>query len=273
MFKITKNKTMKIISCAALIGLASCSLNALAKAPPPLVADLGYVSMGNGPEGATLINPIRLEALHETATTLGAQGALAWRSLQIDNTLKNESRFLDQVFNFNQILINNNVVPAVLTEADDSLNLSSDDAIRAASKIYKIVSPAHFVTTAPTWRTYLWMDYPKPAMPDHTLLPTNPAEVNAWNCYLKAGWKEGLAQADEIFSENLSRLRRDYAGMVLYRQLLAQHMISSPFVAHAELGVTGDSQEIRVNDQVSRITAQSELQPDSSKWTPVLTNQ
>ena len=59
--------------------------------------------------------------------------------------------------------------------------------------------------------------------------------------------------------------------MVLYRRLLAQGMITSPQVAKAELGVTGNANQIRINDEVMRITAHSALQPNSNKWKPILT--
>ena len=58
--------------------------------------------------------------------------------------------------------------------------------------------------------------------------------------------------------------------MILYRELLAEHMVSAPFVAKARLGVTGDASQLRINDEVMRITAQSELQTDPNKWQPVL---
>ena len=83
--------------------------------------------------------------------------------------------------------------------------------------------------------------------------------------------KEGLQQANEIFAADLSRLKRDYLGIVLYRRLLAQGMITSPKVAKADLGVTGDADQIRINDEVMRITAHSALQPNSNQWNPVLT--
>lgn len=265
-----KNKIVKIL---LLVGLASISLASYASKKPTLTADVGFVSLSNLPSGSNQINPIRLQALHETAFTLGARGALAWRSIQIDRTLENESDYLNHVFNFNQLLINGNVLPPVITQADDSFNLSSANAIRTASKIYKIVSQARFTTTAPTWRAYLWMNFKKPKMPSHTLLPSTQIEANVWNQYLREGWKQGLAQANEIFAVNLNRLKRDYVGMVTYRKLLAQHMVSAPYVAHANLGVTGNSQEIRINDRVARITDQSKLQTDANKWTPVFTEQ
>ena len=93
-----------------------------------------------------------------------------------------------------------------------------------------------------------------------------------WNFYLKRGWEDGLQQANDIFSANLSRLKRDFTGMILYRKLLAQGIITSPTISKADLGVTGDANAIRVNDEIMRITAHAALQPDSQKWNPVLTN-
>lgn len=59
--------------------------------------------------------------------------------------------------------------------------------------------------------------------------------------------------------------------MILYRKLLAEHMVSAPFVAKAQLGVTGDATQLRINDQILRITGQSQLQPNPSKWKPIIT--
>jgi defect-in-organelle-trafficking protein DotC len=252
--------------------MAVMATPAFAAKPQQISADVGYVQTNNLPVGSNVVSPIRMQAIHEAATTLGAQGALAWRSVQIDNSLNNQGSYLDQVFNFNQLILPHNVLPPVLVEADNDLNLASTTSIRLASKIYKIQQAAQFVTAPPTWRTYLWMDYPKPSMPDRTLLPTTQAEAQVWNHYFQSGWKKGVFQANEIFSENLARLKRDYMGMVLYRKLLAQRMVTAPYVAQADLGVTGDANEIRVNDQVVRITAPSQLQINAAKWKPVLTS-
>lgn len=259
---------LRVYSIAALSVVA---LPSFAHEQEGISADVGFVQKSSLPTGSGIVNPIRKAAIQEAATTLGAQGALAWRSLQIDHTLDQESDYLEQVFNFNQLILPNNVLPPVLVEADNSLNLDSGTAIRLASKIYKIEAPATFVTTPPTWRTYLYMDYPQPTMPDQTLLPTSQAEAILWNHFFQLGWQQGIDQANAIFRENLARLKRDYMGMVLYRKLLAQRMVSAPFVAKADLGVTGDANELRINDRVLRITAPSMLQTNINKWRPVLT--
>src|SRR5215207_9945085 len=43
-------------------------------------ADMGYVKINEFPGENGQINPVRWQALYETALSLGATGALAWRS-------------------------------------------------------------------------------------------------------------------------------------------------------------------------------------------------
>src|SRR3990167_955689 len=223
---------------------------------------------------ASSLGNIRLQAIQETATSLGAQGGLAARSQQINALLNQHALQLDQVFNFNALLLNHNVLPPVLVQGNQLLNLADPDTIRLADKTYKIVSQARFVTTPPNWRQYLLMDYQKPAVPDKTLLPRTLQEQQAWIEYINKGWKQGTRQAKTIYLANLSRLKRDYNGMILYRELLAQNMISKPYVAQTNLGVTStdDNSQLYINDQVLRITSLPELNPNSKEWRAVLTN-
>lgn len=260
-----------VIRWICVIGLVATTSNAMARDRVlHLNADVGYVSIQTLPHSTSKINAIRLKALQGTALTLGANGALAWRSKQINQTLTNEKAYLDRAFNFNELLINNNVLPPVIVEGDMSMNLATQNAIRTADKTYQIVTPAHFISVAPTWRDYLWMSYKAPELPDHTLLPNTREEACVWNEYLAKGWKSGLLLANNIFEDNVNRLKRDYMGIVLYRRLLAQHMVSAPFVAKSDLGVTGDVNHIRINDRVLRITAESQLQTNSKTWTPII---
>jgi len=222
------------------------------------------------PNDAINIPKIRLYAIQQAATGLGAQSALAWTAKGINASLEKDDLNLNQVFNFGALLLDKNVLPPVLSEGDDALAQDSPITLRLADKVYKIESPARFVTTAPSWREYLSMNYEEPERPNVTLLPRNSEEVKLWNQYYDEGWKDGAAQADQIFSENMGRMKRDYSGMILYRKLLAQNIVTAPFVAKSDLGVTGDVNQLRINDQVLRITATSELITDSNKWKSVV---
>ena len=66
-------------------------------------------------------------------------------------------------------------------------------------------------------------------------------------------------------------MQRDIAGMILYHKLLSQGMISPTYSSTANYGITGNSQSMRLNDRIVKITKASELTPNSStSWKPAL---
>jgi defect-in-organelle-trafficking protein DotC len=211
-------------------------------------------------------NKIRLTLTQDTARSLGAQAGLSWSSEKFNELLEMQNKTLSTIFNFQSMMLDTNVIPPVLEEGSNDLNLDNESAIRLADRIYKIVKQAHFVTATPSWRDYLIMPYSDPEAPDSSLLPKTNEERDVWNKYMVIGWKEGLTQANDIFAININRLQRDYKGMILYRKLLAQHIVTPPFVSEANLGVTGGGSNLRINDRVLRITSVSELQANSKVW-------
>lgn len=213
---------------------------------------------------------IRYQAIQETALSLGAQSGLAWESKNIDEQLARQESVLAKIYNFNALILDHNILPPVLLEGRNILNLADTSTIRVADRRYKIARQACFVTTAPDWRQYLWMDYTQPENPSDSLLPKDTTEQQIWDYYTAIGWAEGVKQAGVIFSNNVARLKEDFNGMILYRKLLAQNMVSPPFVANTDLGVTGDSAEINIDDRVLRITALPQLDADSSHWNAVV---
>jgi defect in organelle trafficking protein DotC len=209
---------------------------------------------------------IREMALKETALSLGAQAGLAWRAKVIDEQLTKQSRTLDAVYDFNSLVLEHNILPPVLLEGRNTLNLADAQSIRISDRTYKVAKQAHFVTTPPTWRQYLWMDYKKPENPNSTLLPKTREERTIWRIYTAKGWRNGVDQANTILEENIGRIKEDLGGMILYRKLLAMNMVSPPYVSHTDLGVTGDASEIRIDDRVLRITALPALNVNSNEW-------
>ena len=216
------------------------------------------------------VNPIRRQAIEETALTTGAQTALAWRTQQINQQLESYQRNLSQVFNFNAVLIDNQVIPPVLIEGRTSLNLDNPSTLNIVDRTYQIAKQAHFVTTPPNWREYLVQNFQVPESPSFTLLPKTAEERQIWVNFAVAGWENGIAQANTIFAENLARIKQDYVGMILYRKLLAQNIVSPPFVAKADLGITGDSNRIDIDTQVLRITSLPRLNINSEDWESIV---
>jgi defect-in-organelle-trafficking protein DotC len=250
--------TTLLSACSQQTSLGKGDYSRIKNLPPPTAAD------------AFSVPKIRLAAIEQTAASLGAQGALAWTSKGINASLERDDQHLTQVFNFRALLLNNNVLPPVLSEGRDMVASDDPNSLRLADKVYKIESTPRFVTAAPTWREYLWMSYTPPERPNVSLLPRDAEEQKAWDQYYDQGWKDGIVQANQIFSENMGRLKRDYNGMILYRKLLAQKIVTPPYVAKSDLGITGDANEVRINDQVLRITATSQLVTDSKQWKSVV---
>lgn len=224
-------------------------------------------STSSTPEGSS---NLRTRSLKDTALSLGAQGALAWSSVQINAWLDKQRKYLDSIFNFNALMLAHGVMPPVLETGDGNLNLADPNTIRVADRSYKIVQQAHFATTPPNWREYLWLNYSRPELPNKTLLPKNDIEQKIWSEGIQTGWEKGIEQAYSIFQQNLARLKRDYNGMLLYRKLLDEKMISAPYVARTELGVTGSGDDMRINDQVLRIVEHPKLQTNSKNWQAVV---
>src|SRR5947209_4795816 len=137
-------KWLRLIVIMLVVFLLGCASNPPKKRP--------YVEVPALSKGDLHVDNIRLQAIRDTALSVGAQGGLAWRSHQIDTMLLESQNHLDQIFNFNAVMLKHNVLPPVLVEGRNTLNLANTQAIRLADRIYKIQSPPHFVTAAPTWR-------------------------------------------------------------------------------------------------------------------------
>ncbi len=215
---------------------------------------------------------VRGMALDESALTFGAQGGLAWRLGQIQSELKRMERDLDRTFNFSPVIMKGNVLPPVIVGGQDAVKADGDgQTLRIADQIFKIEAPARFVTVTPTWRDYLRAADPMtPEVPHPSVLPKDGAEVELWNSSLKKGWDSGVKQADSILVAGLAKLKRDYEGMLRYRMLLAMNMVSEPVVATADLGVTGNGQQVSIRDRVLRITVNPSLETDPKRWSAVV---
>lgn len=218
----------------------------------------------------TELSQLRIKSLQDSAMSIGAQGGLAWASEAINRRTDRDKKYLESIYNFNAMMLTHGVIPPVLEQGDYTLNLHDPNTIRVSDRTYRIVKQARFATTAPNWREYIWLSYSKPPLPDKTLLPRTAEEQKIWRDGIRSGWEKGIEQAYSIFQQNLARLKRDFSGMVLYRKLLQEKMISQPFVSRTELGVTGSGEDMRVNDQVLRIVELPQLQTNSKSWQAIV---
>lgn len=246
----------------------------LPPSPPPSldqvqVQSLSTATGGVSPEVLKEIGPTRAAQLRELAVGVGARAGLERRSYEIQKTLRERSRELDAIFNFQSLMLDNNVLPPVLLEAENQFQQDSGEAIRLVDKVYRVHAQARFVSAPPNWREYVVRDFTVQGISQDVpaaMLPSNDKETAAWKTWVAEGWKAGLSQAETIHAEGLSRLRRDYEGMVRYRVLYAKGMVSRPFVARSDFGVTGAAGELNVNETTLRITAMPSFNLNVATW-------
>lgn len=216
---------------------------------------------------------IRRDAIKEAAISLGARGGLAWRSYYIRQSLEKRARYLDKVFDFRQLLISAPsgllIEPPIISESINNMLIESDGQQAAVSdRMYNIINNARIVSTPRTWRNYLERDWGVVEPPPDILRPENNEERELWVNLVTKGWEEGVRQADEIFQDDLNILTADFEGMIRYRTLLSQGMVSQPYALQVDRGVTGGGDQMRIGDRAVQITGVPELITGSDQWKP-----
>jgi defect-in-organelle-trafficking protein DotC len=210
------------------------------------------------------------KAMKEIALSYGAQAGLNWKSNEIVKYLEKHSEQLDQVFNFNALLMRHNILPPVVARYGKTYSIENNDTVRISDQELKMLKAARFVSVAPNWRDYIYIVYSEPESPPETLLPSNELEQQIWKEALHTGWQSGVDQASSIFQDALSRLSQEFEGMVLYHTLHIQNMISAPYAETTNLGITGNNQGLRLNDKVIKIVNPSVLNAQTNQWNPIL---
>lgn len=216
---------------------------------------------------------IRNDAVREAALSYGARGGLNWRTYHIRKEIEARARYLDKIYDFRQLLIAAPsgllIEPPVIGESIDAMMIDQGGLQAAvADRVYNIGRNARIVSTSRTWRMYLERQWGEVPPPPDILLPESKEEQAQWDDWFEKGWKAGVDQADEIFQADLHKLSADYQGMVRYRTLLAQGMVSPPYALQVDRGVTGGGNEMRVGDRNVSITGLPSLQTGTQEWSP-----
>lgn len=214
---------------------------------------------------------LRSPAMQETALSYGTRAGLAHETSRINQRLQANAALMTKAYDFQSLMIqgpNNTMVsPPVISSAVDAWeSFDAGKTLRVADTVYEIIEQARFAPVAPIWQTYLISSFDEAQDPPAALLPQTQSEKEQWNSWIKTGWETGREQANEIFQANLDRLNRDFTGMVRYRELLEEKKVSAPILAVGNLGTTGTGQDMRVNDQAIRMTAEPTLQIRSTGW-------
>lgn len=243
--------------------------------PPPSLQDLKNLPKENKfveDEGALPID-IREDAQKEAALSYGARGGLAWRTWHIRDELETRARYMDRVFDFRQLVIPAPsgllIEPPIISEAIDAMIINTNGQEAAvADRVYNIGRNARIISAPRTWRAYLERQWGSVTPPPDILRPETDGERQKWASWVEEGWEAGVDQANEIFQTDLNKLVADYRGMIRYRTLLSQGMVSPPYALQKDRGVTGGGNEMRVGDRSVEITGLPELKTKYQEWLP-----
>ncbi len=259
----------------AFAPIASAQFSAIKKDRPENLNELLDLPRSNtfSTDTSSLLPDIRIEAQKEAAYSYGARGGLAWRTWHIRNEMETRSRYLDKVFDFRQLLIPAPsgllIEPPVIGEAMDATLIDNRGMEAAvADRVLNIGQNARIVSVPRTWRVYLEREWGDIDPPPNVLLPDSREERQAWEENVRRGWEMGVAQADDVFQADINRLVADYQGMVRYRSLLAQGMVTPPYALQVDRGVTGGGDQMRIGDRGLSLTELPKLQTGYQEWQP-----
>ena len=243
-------------------------------APPALKALLEEArptafSEANAADAARIIS--RQQVVRQTALSYGAQSGLHWRHGQIMELLERESQLMSTLFDFSRFLVDGQLLLPVVEKTERIYDQAAPGEARTVDVSYALRRPARLVPAAPSWRDYMTLTVDAPSAPAAALYPRTDAEADAWRAGLRRGWELGVSQAEDIFRHELRQLTAEIAGMHLFRELLAQGIVSMPQTASSRYPVlrTADGQRLHVDDVITTITKRGSFM-EASNWQPVL---
>lgn len=204
---------------------------------------------------------LRPSAIREAAQLVTFQMAVAYRYKQLLDAAEQYSPILDAAFNFSPLLMTEGealIQPPVLTRSGASMRIEKPDTATSAANTYELLEPARFVASSPHWREFLMADaFPAPEKPNPAVLPKDGKERAVWRAAVREAWARGLAEADQLFADNVARMSRRYRGILLYHLLTAQHLLSKVGTASADAGLNAPDNKLYIGQRVYRITTPS----------------
>lgn len=230
--------------------------------PKELTGLLEMTGTATGKE-KTAVQLMRPKAIREAARLVTFQTAMSWRYGQLVDATERYSAIMDTAFNFAPLMLPQGealIMPPQIARAGASMRIEDGATATAAKTTYELLEPARYIAVVPNWREFLMADeFPSPEEPHPALLPKNAEERAIWRAAVREAWAQGLAEADQLYADNVSRMARSYRGVMLYHLLTAQHLLSRVNTASADLGTrrSDNGNKLNIGQKVYRITAPS----------------
>lgn len=219
----------------------------------------------------------RSNAVYEAAETYAAQTSYCQRASELKAWADSQATLLDASFNFTNLLLDGGrVIPPVIEQVDASYKQQGDDTAITAQTSWHILSPAKIVSTAPNWRSYLYVSCAAPLKPNPILMPGSLKKTEAqdkalWTKGVKTGWSLGRRQANSAFDLGLNRMTRDYIGMLRFYSLNRRGVVSTPILARGNVGIRVEGQDLSVGETLFRLTGNATWNAPS-QWKPKIDN-
>lgn len=211
---------------------------------------------------------LRRAALRTEAISFATKAGLAWRYGQIEELLKEQNQNLEVIYNFSAVLMDQIVLPPVITKAENGFRLNDPESARSTKLMYRVEHKARIVTVPPHWRDFLIKNYKVPEDPAWSILPRDEVEREIWTKAVDEGWSLGVRQANSIYKASVGTLTRIFSGILTYKLLLSEGVVSKPVLAKSDIGITYDGRELNVGDTLFRITSQPGFRSNDN-WTPL----
>ena len=216
---------------------------------------------GSGGKEPSAVQLMRPKAIREAARLVTFQTAMSWRYGQLVAETERYSASMDTAFNFAPLLLTQGealILPPQIARAGASMRIEDGATATSAKTTYELLEPARYIAVVPNWREFLMADdFPAPEQPNPAVLPKNAKERDIWRAAVREAWAQGLAEADQLYADNVSRMARSYRGVMLYHLLTAQHLLSRVNTASADLGTRTQGNKLNIGQKVYRITAPS----------------
>ena len=222
-------------------------------------------------EQASQARNLRNKSIAETARALGVQTGVNWRHAQILKSIEKNIGYkkLDRIFCFDSLTLDDGkIIPPVISAVAEEMRMKSRVEARRIGMMYRIDKPAALITAAPNWRDYIFHDSTIIDKIHPSLLPKTKNEQQIWVESVEIGWRIGIRQADHLFDTGLNELVRDIRGMLKFKELAIQNIVSLPRLATGYVAIQVGNNVLDLEQKTFRITNDSQFNGEVGKWNP-----
>ena len=263
--------TLSTVACVFVVVLALGTVRgAEAQEVPPATLEEVFETEPASERVVKFADERRQAAMRDAAFSFGLQSGLVRRAFELGQVLDRYERQLDRVYRFESVLIEREgfqVLPPVVVETTQAFRREGGGRRAAtARRVLRIERAAEVVGRAPRWRRYFDRSWAPARPPSAVLFPRTGEERELWRKWVREGWMEGTGLAEEAFVSDLDRLNRDFEGIVRWRILEAQRLVTAPELEVTLRSVVGGGREMRVDEREITIEADARLNPIASDW-------